>query len=324
MSTRSFDVYNLEFPYGIDTFAIGNFTFSRAADYPDRIKELGHRANCYDCDVGEVDRQAGIHAVTGSLVAPKTRQTAALDHGTHDPDALDDVILLLSLFTSRDVFVAPAGDRTVTELFADPREYEWGGTLLCSIPFCDQEVPKKCDGWLDGTLGRGNVGFERELVKIYQTIQDSGWQRRYRHGHFLTQAKNAFRVQPIESTFVQCWAIWEHLFALHTDGWLSEKSIRNLSTVEKITFVLVHYGLAEQVDDRICEQMQKLINTRNRLVHVGRLPRDADVKHTMLFIRLTEFVLAKILGLQPSNLFNTIEQLEALKHPSKEPRKREA
>lgn len=317
------DVYNLEFPYGIDTFVIGDFTFSRVSEYSDRIKKLGHRVHSYG-ELGEIRRQAGIHAVTGLLVFSETCQTAALDHGTDDSDALDDVVLLLSLFTGRDVFVAPAGDGTITELFADPREYEWGGVLQCSVPFDGQKISDERDEWLDPCLGQGNVGFERELVKIYDTIQDSAWQRRYRRGHFLIQAKNAFRVQPIESTFVQCWAIWEHLFAVHTDCWLSEKSLRNMPTVEKIAFVLVHYGFSEQVDAHTREQMQKLINTRNRLVHAGRLPTEADVKHTMLFIRLTEFVLAKILGLEPANLFDTIEQLEAFKRPSKEQRKHEA
>jgi hypothetical protein len=53
------------------------------------------------------------------------------------------------------------------------------------------------------------------------------------------------------------------------------------------------------------------VNARNHLVHRGRFPSGAAVtKDAELFIRLTEFVLAKILDLYPSNVFNTLEELD--------------
>jgi hypothetical protein len=310
---EQFDVYNLEFRYGIESFTIASCKFSRAPNHREQVKKLSHRVHSHG-ELGEIVRQGGTHAKTAILEAPEKRDKAALDHGNDDADMLQDLMLLLSLFSGRDVFFDKLGEPSIVELVADPREHFWGGVLICSLPVEILRIPDK-DEPFDPTLGQADVAFEREMTKLYKTIGDSVWQRRYRRGHFLIQARNAFRAQPVESTFIQCWAIWEHLFALHTDSWLSESSIRNLPAIEKITFILVQYGFSENVDGQTRKQIQKLIETRNRLIHVGRLPTNADENQVILFVRLTEFVIAKILGLKPSNLFNTIEQLERFNDP---------
>jgi hypothetical protein len=53
------------------------------------------------------------------------------------------------------------------------------------------------------------------------------------------------------------------------------------------------------------------VRIRNRLIHFGQFPeRDAVHSDAALFIRMTEYITAKALGLFPSNIFNTVEGLE--------------
>jgi len=70
------------------------------------------------------------------------------------------------------------------------------------------------------------------------------------------------------------------------------------------------------------ERINSLAKIRNRLVHFGHFPESNSVyDDAVLFIRLTEFIIAKTLGLGPSNMFNTIEGLEDfLKHKSESKR----
>jgi hypothetical protein len=128
----------------------------------------------------------------------------------------------------------------------------------------------------------------------------------------------AFRRQPLESSFVQCWTIWEHLFAILNRNWLSKKQIHRLPAAEKIAFLLVEYALIDEMDNYSKARIESLAEIRNRLVHFGRFPERGSVHDdAVLFIRITEFIIAKILGLLPSNVFNTVEKLEDfLKQPA--------
>ena len=66
-----------------------------------------------------------------------------------------------------------------------------------------------------------------------------------------------------------------------------------------------------EVDAPSKRRIETLAEIRNRLIHYGRFPeRDSVWADADLFIRLTEFVITRILGLNPSNLFNTVEKLE--------------
>jgi hypothetical protein len=124
-------------------------------------------------------------------------------------------------------------------------------------------------------------------------------------------ARQAFHTQTLESSFIQCWTIWEHLFAIHNQQWLSKERIRDLRSVEKIAFLLTEYGFCNEINDGSRKRIQELASIRNRIIHFGRFP-EAGNGHddAIFFIDLTEMVIAKILGLLPSNIFNTIENLE--------------
>jgi hypothetical protein len=137
------------------------------------------------------------------------------------------------------------------------------------------------------------------------------WLRRYANGYFLLLARHAFCTHNVGSAFIQCWTIWEHLFAILNREWLLPKHARRLDSAEKIAFILTEFALFEEIDDKSRERICSLAEIRNTLVHTGRVPeRTAVYDDAVLFIRLTEFVVAKTLHLQPSNLFNTVESLE--------------
>lgn len=115
----------------------------------------------------------------------------------------------------------------------------------------------------------------------------------------------------LESSYTQCWTIWEHLFSILNNSWLSDDQIQKISAAEKISFILVRYALAGEIDNGSRNKIRTLVNIRNRLIHFGKFPEHGSVyEDAVLFIRLTEFVIAKILGLSPANLFNTVENLE--------------
>ncbi len=124
-------------------------------------------------------------------------------------------------------------------------------------------------------------------------------------------AKAAFQLQLLEASFVQCWTIWEHLFSVLNRTWLSSKEIVRISSTEKISFILTQYALTDVVDSNSRKRIETLAEIRNRLIHFGRFPERGSVHDdAVLFIRLTEFVIVKILGLSPYDFFNTMDRLE--------------
>ena len=87
--------------------------------------------------------------------------------------------------------------------------------------------------------------------------------------------------------------------------------IHSLSSSEKISYLLVKYALRETITAKEHKRISQLADIRNRLVHYGRFPTKSSVDDdAIMFKRLTEFIIARILGLSPSNLHNTLEELE--------------
>ena len=212
-------------------------------------------------------------------------------------------MLLLSLFTKRDVFSADATERSVNLITADPREYGMGGLLRCSIPYKNKPIP---DDEPDGY----DISFEEGINQVYLLVRSEDWQRKYQSGHFLLLARQAFRRQPLETVFIQCWTIWEHLFCILNSNWLSSRQTRQISSFEKIAFLLVTYTLKNEIDDSARGQIKALAEIRNRLIHFGYFPDNAIQDDAVMFTELTEFVIAKILGLSPSEASDTSAKLE--------------
>jgi hypothetical protein len=296
-------VYNLEFPSWCSEITVYGYRFTRLEQYRDRVTRLQHLGGSH----GEFQILAntGEHAVTAYVDIPDSEEVAILEWENESSTALSDIILLLSIFTQRDVFVVDVGSAETEKqvITADPRFYQGGGILRCSIPF--QGHPAAEEPY------RYDIGFQKGLNQIYDLIRSDEWQRKYRRGYFLFMARMAFRRQPLEAAFIQCWTIWEHLFGVLNQSWLSRRQIRSLSASEKISYLLVNYAIRDRITEAEHQRINALATIRNRLVHFGRFP-DQDPVHSdaLLFVRLTEFIVARTLNLSPSNVLNTLERLE--------------
>ncbi|HEY4308097.1 MAG TPA: hypothetical protein VGN12_01495 [Pirellulales bacterium] len=298
-------VYNLEFPLNCKTLSICGDEFSRVVDYPSRFRALQHLVSVHDPE-GSREVCTGGHAHTANATTPNPIPPAAISWGFAHATALDDILLLLSLFTQRDVFVVDLsrfGDKPFA-ILADPRCFPWGGVLSCSVPF-------KGFNPTDNPTDEVDIGLLEQLPKIYERLNDEKWRKGYRNGYFLVLLKIAMQQRSLEIAFSQCWTIWEHLFACLNDAWMSNASIERLSAKEKIAFLLVHFGVRVELQKHEKSRLDDLVAIRNRLVHYGRFPdRDFVRQDAEMFVRITEYVAAKILGLYPSNVFNTVERLE--------------
>ncbi|BBB47144.1 hypothetical protein [Pelolinea submarina] len=299
-------VYNLEFPSWCPELNIVGYRFLRVDDYQQKLQNLQHVIS-YSSEFA-IKKNTGTHSLTAFVEIPKNEEKAIFNWSGRDNIALMDVLLLLTLFTGRDVFtLGPQTDkqiiRTSDVIIADPRVFDWGGTLRCSIPYKKQTIDPEPYGY--------DIGFEEGLNKIYKLISSNDWQKKYKGGYFLLLAKSAFKHQILESAFIQCWTIWEHLFAILNSQWLSGKKIQQIGSADKISFLLVEFALTGDIDTASRKRIETLTEIRNRLIHFGRFPeRSSSYNDAVLFIRLTEFILSKILGLSPSNVFNTVNNLE--------------
>ncbi|MHB8142999.1 MAG: hypothetical protein ACYDGX_04980 [Thermoleophilia bacterium] len=301
-------VYNLEFPSHCPKLDIFGYHFSRVEDYNEKVLKLQHRITSFS--EFQINKTSGTHEITAYVDIPESELEAVLEWGSSGHTALNDVLLLLSMSTGRDVFAIDELEDDYV-VIADPREYPWGGHLQISIhnPF---------ERW-DQTSEYSpcNIRFEKNLNSVYELIRSDKWQRKYQGGYFLFLTKQSFQAWSLESAFLQCWTIWEHLFAILNKKWLSEDQIRDLGSFEKISFLLVEFALREEIDKATKKRIKTLSKIRNRLVHFGRFPDDGSARNrsirddAILFVRLTDFIITKIMDLETNDAFNTLDHLEA-------------
>lgn len=299
-------VYNLEFPPRCPGFSIFGYEFSRVENYGEKVLDLQHLRR--STSEYAIRHNTGTHVHTAMVELPQEQQEAVLEWARRDNTALLDVLLLLSLFTRRDVFAMPHNyekldDENKWVIIRDPRVFPSGGTLRNSIPYKKQPIEPEPFGY--------DIGFEQGLNQVYELIRSDEWQKKYQGGYFLLLAKVAFQLQLLEASFVQCWTIWEHLFSVLNQTSLPNREILRISSIEKISFILTQYALTDVVDSSSRKRIETLAVIRNRLIHFGRFPEHGSVKDdAVLFIRLTEFVIVKTLGLSPNDVFNTMDRLE--------------
>lgn len=252
---KTLPVYNLEFPSYCSEIEIFEYRFFRADDYAEKVLELQHLSDVSS----EYHKKpnTGGHEITANVEIADTEATPVLEWSGENSTALEDVLLLLSIFTGRDVFT----QLNPGVIIADPRNYQWGGVLMCSIPYKGVPIdpPHEC-----------NIGLEEGLNNIYKLIRTDEWQDEYQRGYFLFLARLSFRRQTLDQTFIKCWTIWEHLFATLNRKWMSSNEIQNMKSVEKFSYLLVRYELVDEIDKEKRKKLVSLTKIRNRLVHNGR------------------------------------------------------
>ncbi len=186
-------------------------------------------------------------------------------------------------------------------IVADHRMYQYGSALCPGLPFVEQS---------QGAM-RIDVGFEPGINGVLKVMSDTAWLTRYRGGHYLLLANHAFRRQILETTFSLCWTIWEHLFALHNDDWLERQTIHRISGKEKVAFVLSHYGLQEHVNLVDSPSIDELEKVRNRLLHFGMFPVEESKEKAVAFVKWTEYLIARTLGLYEAEFYESLDKFEA-------------
>jgi hypothetical protein len=246
----------------------------------------------------------GQHSHTAFVKCPIKEKKAILNWGMADATALNDIVLLLSLLTGRNIFFVD-DDKNLEHFstYADSRHAYWGGSIGVSIPYEKKIVTDIYDAY--------NIGFEKGINSIYNLIRSYEWQKEYQGGYFLFLTKQAFISHTLETAFINCWTILEHLFSVHNRTWLSSKDIQKFPAKDKLKFLFVKYSVWPEFDSKADKKMENLIKARNRLIHYGKFPhKDFENEFANLLIRITEYIVAKILGLKPSNVFNVKERVK--------------
>jgi hypothetical protein len=301
------DVYNLEFRSWCEEMTIAGYRFVRVAEYPEQLQGLHHRIT-FHSEFG-VKAATGGHRITARVFPPETEDRAVLPWKDDRATALEDVLMLLSIFTGRNVFVCrnEVMNAPVSVVVADPRDDLWGGVIRGSIPYERAPGPTKNDG-----VPHGDVGLETHLNQVYQWMSTAEWRETYRDGHYLLLFRNALQQRSLESAFPQCWTIWEHLFSVLNDRWMTKRTIENTNATEKIAFLLVRFGVRDRLQDKEQSRLRSLAAIRNRLVHLGRFPESGTCfDDAVLFVYMTEWMVARTLNLLPSEALNTLERFEA-------------
>ncbi len=221
--------------------------------------------------------------------------------------------------TDRNVFKKDWEDNNSTIIIGDHRIHQYGGQLACSKKdewmwkhrdTGELKTKKEIESISSFNYNQMNIGFEKTLNKVLNLVSSKKWQDEYRGGYFLFLFKSAMQRQIIETSFISCWTIWEHIFAIKNCNWLDDNTIEQMSGDKKIAFILKEYFL-KNINNSARKNIQKINKTRNRLVHFGKKTEHIDYKEMEMFIRLTEQLIAIMLELSPSNIFNSFERLDS-------------
>ena len=272
-------IYNLEFPSFCKEMDIAGYIFRRVPEYKERVKSLQHTVSV----ISEFKKlmTTGTHAITAIVDLPFKEKSAVLPWGHDKPTALDDILLFLSIFTLRQVFALEPDDNGDSMIIADPRIYIFGGSLRLSLHYERKKFDEETEN---------DIGFEKGINKIYKRVRSKKWLESFGKGYFLLIFREACKRQILETSFILCWSIWEHLFALHNQKWLSDDAIRKLPSKEKISYIIIKYKIKEQLESKDREGLKRFVQIRNKLIHTGRFPDEQAKNEAELFVKITERV----------------------------------
>jgi len=298
---KTLNIYNLKFEWPDEKMVIEPYVFTPAEGYRGRYLRLQHLVDVGGGYCGSTKAVTGEHQVTGSVLLPDDGPPATLGWGYPNPTALDDILLLLSIFTGRKVFALDPAEAE-GPIIADLRKFHYGGGVALSL----------------GQLRRtGEDGFDQYALNlsagtsaVLERIRSDAWRSTYRDGGFLFTFASACPRQTLQTSFLSCWTTWEHLFGLHHASTMSQKEVENTPAKEKIADMLTRYALRKSVPAAHEEKLRELVRIRNSVAHNGSFPTPHAEEVADIFIRLTEMVIARVLGLTPSTVFSADERFE--------------
>jgi len=313
-----FQIFNLEYPPYIEELKIGDYVFKRVVNYEKAYENMMWLVNSFGSEFNTQIKN-GSHQITAEVKIPQKEKKSVLQFANKNSTQLDDILFLLTIFTDRNVFKKDWKDNENTVIVADHKIHQYGGQLACSIKYESKWKHQNTGVLKDKTEIKGipmfnyyqvNVGFEKTINNVLNLISSKEWQEEYECGHFLFLFKSVMQWQIIETAFISCWTIWEHIFAIKNRKWLDTTAIVQMSGDKKIAFILSEY-FSINIDNTARENIQKINKTRNRIIHYGKKTEQIDYKEMEMFIRITEQLVAIILGLSPSNILNSSEKLDS-------------
>lgn len=317
------EIYNLQFPDYVNELTIGDYVFTRVNDYE---KAFGGMMKLHNSKGGEfnVNIQAGSHQITATVKMPIKEKFCVLPFENKNLTQLEDILLLFSIFTGRNVFKKDWENTNDLALISDHRKFNFGGQLMCSVKY-ESMWKNKNTGKLKTEDEMKNIptfdwdlidiGFEKTLNKVFELISSESWQEEYFKGYFLFLYKDAIQRQILEKSFLTCWTIWEQIFSIKNNNWLHDKDIFKMGGDKKIAYILEKY-FYKKINEKAWVNIARLTKSRNRLVHFGKKMDNVTSEEKNMFIRLTEQLVAIILELKPSNVFNSFEKLDAFLNSS--------
>ena len=160
---KKYDVYNLVFPDYVDEMEIFRYKFRKISEYDEAIKILHKK---------DLVVQNYTHSVTANVEIPHSQESAVIAWENSESTELDDILLLLSLFTGRSVFLSNSNESLLIE---DPRSYEWGWNLHAYVQHGVQLKPNY----------NVNLGLDVGINRVYTLIRTKNWQDKYDKGFFL-------------------------------------------------------------------------------------------------------------------------------------------
>lgn len=324
-NNKIIQIFNLEFPPYIEELKIGDYIFKRIENYEEVFNGMMHLIKSSGSEFN-TQIKFGSHQITATVEIPQKEKKCVLPFENDKLTQIDDILFLLTIFDNRNIFKKDWEDEENIAIISDHRIHQYGDQLSCSIQY-----ESRWKGINTGELKteaemkdipiydyhQVNIGFENTINKVFKLISSKKWQDEYEGGYFLFLFRSAIQRQIIETAFISCWTIWEHIFAIKNRKWIDNTTIEQMSGDKKIAFILNEYFL-KNIDDKARKNIKKISKTRNRLIHFGKKTEQIDYKEMGMFIRLTEQLIAIILELSPSNIFNSFEALDSFLSEKKE------
>ncbi len=319
-SMRKLKLYNFEFPLHTNEFVVNGYKFYKVDNYEERRQGLQQLVNVTDDQV--VTCNTGTHQQTGFVEIPDNERPTVIYKDFSDGTELIDILLLMSLFTQRDVF---AVDIDIdAPIIADPRVYAFGGGLVCSLPYHSFFYDENTGRTLEKVdiensevyWNERDVTLVEGISAIIALLNSKSWQLKYGDGYHLRLYRSAIkRLDPYVSmdamNFLQCWTVWENIFALRNNQTMTDEQIRNCSGNEKIDFILqTYFKISTTIHSK--QKVDELVKARNRIIHFGKHTSSLTHEKVLTFIRATEALVAMTLDLEPSNVHNYKEKLHHL------------
>ena len=124
-----YDVYNLVLPeYSAETMNVAGYSFRKVDNYIKQINKLSWLEGTTYENIG-IMPNVGEYIITATVVTPQVEHESVFMWAFKKSTAIRDILLLLGLFTGREVFAVIQNNEELKRealTKSDSREYLWG------------------------------------------------------------------------------------------------------------------------------------------------------------------------------------------------------